>query len=395
MSAGGLLARAKLWLLRLVSAVYGPLKIGAHLLELWWMLRPCVAERRKAAEAERAFSELIRKLPELTEPWEARLSRKREKWSGRGIVVVAGGPSYGTLAVELVRSIRAYGCRLPIEVFHLGPAERECGACDELAALDGVVLRDLLSGHPTLCEAAGFGYAAKPLAVAASSFEEVLLLDADNTCCADPSHLFECAAYREAGAVFWCDMYSSAVRPGGGGGSAASGKFVRMFDPWGVRQRPTVVEATLQDVIDRLLITPVRKRPNFDEVLSSAGLPPSQLTQESGQLLLHKGRCLRGLAAVVQLNMNSQRAVVCVRRPPPHLSQPSPALPTTTLTTTLLPYRCMRGCTAIRTRSAWASPRCAATIITWTRLPTWAAMWTRRRASSTTLASCSATSGVG
>ena len=104
--------------------------------------------------------------------------------------------------------------------------------------------------------------------------------------------------YRKSGAVFWCDMY------------AHSAKFVRMFDPWGVRVAPTALEAALQDLLDVHLIAPVRKKPSFDRALLSVGLPPSQLTQESGQLLMHKRKCLSGLAATMLLNLNTHRAIV-------------------------------------------------------------------------------------
>ena len=71
-----------------------------------------------------------------------------------------------------------------------------CAAMTALAARDDVTLRDLLSGQPTLKDEAGFGYAAKPLALAASSFAEALLLDADNFVLGDPTTLFDAPAYR-------------------------------------------------------------------------------------------------------------------------------------------------------------------------------------------------------
>ena len=80
---------------------------------------------------------------------------------------------------------------LPIEAFYLGPEEAGCAAMTSLASREGVTLRDLLSGQPTLRDEPGFGYAAKPLALAASRFAEALLLDADNFALADPTRLFE------------------------------------------------------------------------------------------------------------------------------------------------------------------------------------------------------------
>ena len=80
------------------------------------------------------------------------------------------------------------------------------------------------------------------LALAASSFAEVLLLDADNFALADPTYLFESHAYLEHGAVLWCDMYS------------ADETFVRLYDPLGVRPRPSCLDALVQDTLDKWLI---------------------------------------------------------------------------------------------------------------------------------------------
>merc|ERR1712118_568004 len=49
-------------------------------------------------------------------------------------------------------------------------------------------------------------WAVKPLAVVASHFQEVLLLDADNLPVNDPSLLFETVAYKKSGALFWPDF---------------------------------------------------------------------------------------------------------------------------------------------------------------------------------------------
>ena len=158
--------------------------------------------------------------------------------------------------------------------------------------------RDLLALHPSLKETSGYGYAAKPLAIAASSFEEVLLLDADNTVCRDPAFLFDCEPYATTGALFWRDMYRFGE------------KFVRMYDPWGVRRRPTRLDALLQDALEAVLVSPVRCTPDFTPTLAALGMGRADATFESGQLLMHKSRCRRGLAAAMVLNFNSHRDVV-------------------------------------------------------------------------------------
>lgn len=48
-----------------------------------------------------------------------------------------------------------------------------------------------------------YGFELKPFALIHSSFEEILLLDADNVPIANPEYLFRMPQYREHGAVFW------------------------------------------------------------------------------------------------------------------------------------------------------------------------------------------------
>ena len=292
--------RALIALLSCLLTACSPIVIAAQLVHLYLRLRLRPEERARAMDTETRFEELLDSLPRIVASWRARMERKASKWTGRGIVVVAGGERYGALATELVLSLREVGCELPIEVFHLGTAELACDAMAALAACDdNLTLRDLLSGHPALCDVAGYGYAAKPLALVASSFAEALLLDADNSVVDDPTALFEAPQYARHGAVFWCDQYAN------------DETFVRLFDPLGVRQRPSRVDAFVQDALDRHLVSSVRIKPSFARAMEARlGLPAAHKTQESGQVLVDKRRCLDGLAATMVLNQNTQRPLV-------------------------------------------------------------------------------------
>ena len=126
----------------------------------------------------------------------------------------------------------------------------------------------------------------------------MLLIDADNSVLCDPSFLFDCPEYTGSGSLFWSDMYSFEA------------KFVRMYDPWQVRRWPTWLDGWLQDLLDRRLLAPVRAKPHFLPVLRALGVPTNEASGESGQLLIHKTRCRRGLAAVLVMNLNSQRSYV-------------------------------------------------------------------------------------
>ena len=285
--------------LRAALAIAAPARLAAQLLELYWRLRSCVSERKRAHAQASEFAKLLGDLPTLTIPWAQRLQRKSDTWKGRGIVIVAGGEKYGPMAVRLVRALRSSSCTLPIEVFYLGREEIDgCPAMSELTTYDNVTLRNLLAGQPTLRDTPGFGYAAKPLALATSSFAEVLLLDADNMVLRDPTHLFESRQYSETGAVFWSDMYYMGET------------FLRLYDPYDVRRQPFWLEALIQDGLDAWLVRGVRIKPDYGPALAAIGMPACDATQESGQLLIDKRRCIAAVAAVGLLNSNSNRPLV-------------------------------------------------------------------------------------
>jgi len=194
----------------LLRVVWALARVSCSIVRMYLRMRVDTTAREQCSKREAEFSDLLEALPSHATVIARRLSRSRGR--GKGIVVVAGGPTYGALALRLVNSLRAHGSTLPIEVFHLGQREMQCDEMRELASYEGVSTRDLLALHPTLPQAEGFGYAAKPLAIAASSFEEVLLCDADNTVCRNPDFLLGCDAYLQTGAVFWCDMYAYGER---------------------------------------------------------------------------------------------------------------------------------------------------------------------------------------
>jgi hypothetical protein len=126
--------------------------------------------------------------------------------SGRGIVICAGGARIFTNAYVLLHVLRrTLGCRLPIEIWHFGSAELPASmaaALDpfevELVDAQAYIDRTRLQIHD--------GWQLKSLAVAASAFGEVLLLDADQVPVADPAAVFDWPEYAGTGAVFWPDI---------------------------------------------------------------------------------------------------------------------------------------------------------------------------------------------
>lgn len=125
----------------------------------------------------------------------------------RGIAVCAGGPVMLVNAYVLVRILRdTHGCTLPIEIWHMGPAEMPAHIATLFTGL-GCEVRDAFDvpgpgGGYRPCD----GWQLKTHALAWSRFQQVLLLDADQVPVVDPACVFDWPETRETGAVFWPDL---------------------------------------------------------------------------------------------------------------------------------------------------------------------------------------------
>lgn len=162
-----------------------------------------VARSRASAPRERTPAEYRRLLDEALLD---RTPYPSARFSGRGIVLGAGGPKYFPCAWVTLNILRYLGVTLPIELWYLGPSELD----DAMKALleplnvrcvDALAVR---AQHPV--ERLN-GWELKPFSILHSAFEDVLLLDADNVPAKDPSFLFDAPEYRRAGAVFWPDRW--------------------------------------------------------------------------------------------------------------------------------------------------------------------------------------------
>jgi hypothetical protein len=170
---------------------------------------------------------------------------------GRGIVIPAGGMRYFPCAWVCIRVLRALGCKLPIELWHVGRQELSAGmralvepfgvACVDATAVAASRPPRFLSGWPI-----------KSFALMHTGFREVLLLDADNMPVVDPTYLFDTPQYHATGAVFWPDS-----------------------EPFGPHR-----------AIWRLTGVPYR----------------SELAVESGQMLVDRQRCWPGVALAGWMN---------------------------------------------------------------------------------------------
>lgn len=119
---------------------------------------------------------------------------------GNGVVIVAGGETYGELARNNIEALRYWSPGLPVEVFALNSEEMNARVMRELSARPDVTVHNL--GVKKLGR--DEGYANKVRAIMESRFTRVLLLDADNMPLQDVRPLFDLCT-KSTGAIFWPD----------------------------------------------------------------------------------------------------------------------------------------------------------------------------------------------
>jgi len=178
-----------------------------------------------------------------------------ERFAGRGIVICAGGARLFTCAYVSIGILRRHlDCRLPIQLWHLGPEEIGPPMRALLEELDVEVIDALAPSEREPMRIVG-GWELKPYAIIHSRFREVFLLDADNVALIDPARLFDLPQYAATGAVFW----------------------------------PDIVRLRADNPIWRVCGVAARNLPSF----------------ESGQLLVDKQRCWAALQLTLHMNAHS------------------------------------------------------------------------------------------
>jgi len=130
------------------------------------------------------------------------------RFSGRGIVMAAGGPLHFAGAWVVLNVLRRiHNCQLPVQLWYLGPDELSSAMIELLRPL-GVECVDALQVRKRYPARRLGGWECKPYAIIHSPFREVLWIDADNTPLIDPELLFSEPAYQRTGAIFWPDVTS-------------------------------------------------------------------------------------------------------------------------------------------------------------------------------------------
>lgn len=136
-------------------------------------------------------------------------SRVKKRFSGRGVVVVAGNQDTLNGVEVILRSLIRLRSSIAVELHYWG---------DEVSEKDQKRLRKLyrrmsfndLSGSHNIIQVrkdgAYINYQLKTAALVNSRFAEPILLDSDNIPVIDPALLYASQTYREFGTVFWPDI---------------------------------------------------------------------------------------------------------------------------------------------------------------------------------------------
>lgn len=130
--------------------------------------------------------------------------------SGRGIVI-SGGGKYLSHSWVAVKNLRAKGCGLPVQVWHLGAKEMPSWAKPMFAALgaETVDVFEVMKRHPYKQMS---GWLSKNYAIRHCPFREVIFNDADSFCSDDPEKLMDDPQVRGLGALFFSDIANHAPK---------------------------------------------------------------------------------------------------------------------------------------------------------------------------------------
>jgi hypothetical protein len=123
----------------------------------------------------------------------------------RGIVIPTGNQLF-SVAVTLIKILRHLGCHLPIEIFYLGSRDLSEDRRNYLETFKDISCIDITMSidiaHPDLVLK---GWFIKPFAMLFSSFQEIILIDADVVFLQNPEIFFQTIQYRNTGALFFYD----------------------------------------------------------------------------------------------------------------------------------------------------------------------------------------------
>jgi len=131
-------------------------------------------------------------------------------FAGKGLVIAASGTRYRYLTglyTNLYVIRKFHKSNIPVEIFYVGSSEEFSPIIKNMILeLGNIRIFNLMDRLDTTSSEIDLrGYQTKPLSVLCSSFEEIILMDADALCFVDPQYFFLCEGYDKFGMVLFKD----------------------------------------------------------------------------------------------------------------------------------------------------------------------------------------------
>lgn len=164
-------------------------------------------EEASQKELTKQHEKLIKNLPD-------ELPDSIYEKGSKGIVYV-GGNKFSWLTLLSIINLRENNCQLPVEVLIPKYEEFELNICENVLPNYNAkcIYLPTIVGEDVYEEYQFKGYQYKSLALSLSSFENVLLLDADNTALIDPEVVFESEPFTSNGLLLWPDFWKRTTHP--------------------------------------------------------------------------------------------------------------------------------------------------------------------------------------
>ncbi|AET40075.1 alpha-1,2-mannosyltransferase MNN2 Ecym_5314 [Eremothecium cymbalariae DBVPG len=188
--------------------------IGGRLEDQKWWYKLSYEHLSKCLQVSRKDRKMLKKKHSDYVADLASLVLPLDSYTGNGIVTVGGG-KFSVLAFLMITTLRNVGTTLPVEVLIPPNEESEHEFCNNVLPefnAKCIYLSDVLP-KSVLTSFEVKGYQLKSFAIIASSFQNLLLLDADNLPIKNLDDIFESKPYKSTGLVLWPDFWRRTTSP--------------------------------------------------------------------------------------------------------------------------------------------------------------------------------------
>ncbi|KAG0673318.1 hypothetical protein C6P42_002873 [Pichia californica] len=204
---------------------------------------------------------------------------KPKFYSGSGYAIVGGG-KYSWYSLIAVKCLRNAGAQLPVEIILPTKDDYNSLICDTLLPELNAkcVNMENIFNKKTLDKMKISGYQLKSLALLASSFKDVFLMDSDSYVVNNPENLFKSSLYKEKHMLSWPDFWRRTISP-------------KFYEIAGINVTTEPIRH-LNDIFTDINIMKLEDKENFD-LFYDLNFHDRQGTlmdwsSESGQLLINK-----------------------------------------------------------------------------------------------------------